>query len=254
MNIKPKTAVLAILTLSTVGLATAKAPKIDPARIDSMVAEVLRQADQHPNQTAKPDGQAIRKDVVTRLQTLEVLKNEAIKAGLDKDAEVQNQFKNVEAEFYANQYAAYLERQTAVDDAELRRFYDQQTRIIKLQQVSFASAEEVRAAQELLLKGLSFEELMKRYPNPEQEFDGFISPQQLSPQLATAFADMNRGDVTHEPIQMGNRFYLFKLSAVERNPNAEPFELVRNQIAQAVKRQKVENQIERILKENGINQ
>ena len=94
---------------------------------------------------------------------------------------------------------------------------------------------------------------MKRYPNPEQEFDGFISPQQLSPQLATAFADMNRGDVTHEPIQMENRFYLFKLSAVEHDPNAEPFELVRNQIAQAVKRQKVENQIERILKENGIN-
>ena len=53
MNIKPKTAVLAILTLSTIGLATAKAPDIDPARIDSMVAEVLRQADQHPNQTAK---------------------------------------------------------------------------------------------------------------------------------------------------------------------------------------------------------
>ena len=106
MNIKPKTAVLAILTLSTIGLATAKAPDIDPARIDSMVAEVLRQADQHPNQTAKPDGQAIRKDVVTRLQTLEILKNEAFKAGLDKDAEVQNQFKNVEAEFYANQYAA----------------------------------------------------------------------------------------------------------------------------------------------------
>ena len=253
MNIKPKTAVLAILALSTIGLATAKAPEIDPARIDSMVAEVLRQADQHPNQTAKPDGQAIRKDVVTRLQTLEVLKNEAIKAGLDKDAEVQNQLKNVEAEFYANQYAAYLERQTAVDDAELRRFYDQQTRIIKLQQVSFASADEVRAAQELLLKGLSFDELMKRYPNPEQKFDGFISPQQLAPQLATAFADMNRGDVTHEPVVIGNRFYLFKLSAVERDPKAKPFELVRNQLAQAVKRQKVKNQIEHILKENGIN-
>ena len=74
MNIKPKTAVLAILALSTVSLATAKAPEIDPARIDSMVAEVLRQADQHPNQTAKPDGQAIRKDVVKRLQTLEILK------------------------------------------------------------------------------------------------------------------------------------------------------------------------------------
>ena len=89
MNIKPKTAVLAILTLSTIGLATAKAPEIDPARIDSMVAEVLRQADQHPNQTAKPDGQAIRKDVVTRLQTLEVLKMKPSKLVWTKNAEVQ---------------------------------------------------------------------------------------------------------------------------------------------------------------------
>ena len=55
MNIKPKTAVLAILALSTVSLATAKAPEIDPARIDSMVAEVLKQADPtSQTQTAKP--------------------------------------------------------------------------------------------------------------------------------------------------------------------------------------------------------
>ena len=49
---------------------------------------------------------------------------------------------------------------------------------------------------------------------------------------------MNRGDVTHKPVVIGNRFYLFKLSAVERDPKAKPFELVRNQLAQAVKRQK----------------
>ena len=51
---------------------------------------------------------AIRKDVIDTFADFRSLKNEAIKAGLDKDAEVQNQFKNVEAEFYANQYAAYL--------------------------------------------------------------------------------------------------------------------------------------------------
>nr|WP_255265801.1 peptidylprolyl isomerase [Bergeriella denitrificans] len=143
-------------------------------------------------------------------------------------------------------------RHTEADDSELRRFYDQQTRMIKLQQVNFATAEEARAAQQLLLKGLSFEQLMKRYPNADQTFDQFILPQQLPAPLAAAVEPLNRGDVTREPVRINNRYYLFKLSKVERNPKARPFELVRNQIARQVKQQKVNRQINRILQENGI--
>ncbi|MCP1659931.1 peptidyl-prolyl cis-trans isomerase [Neisseria perflava] len=250
---KYQTAIAAGITAAALaGFAFAKAPEIESARIDSMVAEVLRQADLNPNQTQKPDGKAIRRDVITRLQTLEVLKNEALKANLDKDPAVQTQLKTVIAQFYANQYVQYLERNTEVDDAQVRRLYDLQTRMIKLQQVSFASEADAHAAQELLLKGLSFDELMKRYPNPEQKFDNFIMPQQLPPTLAEVINPMNRGDVTVEPVKVQNRYYLFKLSAVERNPEAQPFELVRNQVLQQAKQQKVRQQIEQLLKANGI--
>lgn len=238
--------------LAAAGLAVAKAPEIESGRIDSMVAQVLQQADAAPG-TQRPDGAAIRKNVILQLQTAEVLKNEALKAGLDKDAEVQNQLKNVEAQFYAMQYALYLERNTEVSEAELRAGYEQQTRVIKLQQVHFASAEEAREAQALLLKGLSFEALMKRYPNPEQAFDGLVSPQQLPPEMAQLVNGMTRGQVTREPVQMNGRFYLFKLAASERSPDAPPFEQVKPFLAQQVKQQKVQEQIEKILKANGIN-
>lgn len=247
-------AAAALLAAAVGGFAVAaQAPEIDSARVDSMVTQVLQQADQNPQQTQKPDGKAIRQDIITRLQTFEILKNEALKAGLDKDPEVRNRFKNMEAQFYAGQYAEYLERNTEVTDSELRQIYDQQTRMIKLQQVSFASDAEARSAQELLLKGLSFDELMKRYPNPEQAFDGFIMPQQLPPDLAAAIEPLNRGDVTRTPLKLQGKFYLFKLNAVERNPEAQPFELVRHQVAQQAKQQKVRRQIEQLLKANGVN-
>lgn len=249
---KHQTAAACIIAAALAGLVTAKAPDIPPARIDSMVKEVLRQADQNPNQTPKPDGAAIRQDVVRQLQTFEVLKNEAFKAGLDKDPEVQNQFKTMEARFYANQYAQYLERETSVDDNDVHKIYAQQTRMIKLQQVRFDSEQEARAALDLLRKGLSFEELMKRYPNAEQAFNEFIMPQQLPPYMAEIVEPMSRGDVTRNPVKLEDKFYLFKLSAVERNPEAQPFELVRNQLVQQAKQQKVRRQIDELLKANGI--
>lgn len=239
--------------LAAAGFAmAAQAPEIERGRIDSMVAQVMKQADADPNATQRPDGAAIRKNVITQLQSFEVLKNEAFKAGLDKNPEVQNELKNLEAQFYAAQYAAYLERNTEVNEAEVRAAYDQQTRVVKLQQVQFDTAEAARSAQDLLLKGLSFEELMKRYPNPEQKFTDYISPQQLPPELGQVVGQLTRGQITREPVKLGDKFYLFKLAASERNPEAPPFEAVRSQLTQQAKQQKVQLQIEKILRENGL--
>lgn len=250
---KHKTTILvSLITVAFAGFAVAKAPEIESARIDSVVNQILREADNHPDKAPKPDGATIRQNVTTQLQTFEVLKNEALKVGLDKDSDVQNQMKNMQAQFYAFQYAQYLERNTVISEAQLHQLYDQQTRVIKLQQVQFQSAAEAKAAQSLLLKGLSFEELMKRYPNPEQKNNGYISPQQLPPQLGKVINQMTRGEVSHEPIQLQDKFYLFKLSEVSRNPEAQPFDLIRDKIAQQAKQQKVQEQIDKLLKENGI--
>ncbi len=249
---KYKTLITACALAAAGFAAAAQAPEIERGRIDSMVAQVLKQADADPNATQRPDGAAIRKDVITQLQSFEILKNEALKAGLDKDAEVQNQLKNVEAQFYASQYVAYLERKVEVNETEVRQAYDQQTRVVRLQQVQFDSAEAARDAQALLLKGLSFDELMKRYPNPEQQFTDYLSPQQLPPELGHIVSQMTRGQISAEPVKLGDKFYLFKLAAAERNPEAPPFDAVRSQLTQQAKQQKVQQQIEQLLKDNGL--
>lgn len=250
---KRQTAFTAGIFLSALaGFAFAKAPEIDSALVDEMVAQVLRQSDQHDEQSHKPDGQEIRKDIVRRLQTLELLKNEALKAGLDKDAGVQNRFKIAQSAFYAEEYVRFLERSTEVSDAELRRFYDAQTRMIKLQHVSFETEKAAVDAQQLLLKGLPFDKLAERFPDQAPAFEDFVTPQQLPEPLASTLADMERGDVTHKPLQVENRYYLFKISEVQRNPEAKPLDEIRTQVVQELKQIKTRKQIDNLLESNGL--
>ena len=97
-----KKVMASVLALSLAGLAVAaQAPQIDNARVDSMVKQVLQQAGQNPQMQGQVNGETIRAQVIKELQTVEVLKAEALKAGLDKDATVQNELKNLEAQFYA---------------------------------------------------------------------------------------------------------------------------------------------------------
>lgn len=246
-------AILTALTL-TIATAAAAAPEIDKARIDNMAAMMLKQAEQSPQMQGQPvNGEEIRKMATQRLQIMEVLKNEAIKAGLDKDAQVQLQLQNLQAEVYSEAYTDYLVKKTEVGDADARRFYDQNARTVQIQQIAFDTDAEARAAQELLLKGLSFEELMKRHPEQSQGSNNeFASPRQLDPQLGQIISGMKRGDVTRQPVRIGNKFVLIKLAAESRDPQVPPFEQIKTQLIEQVKQQKVQEQITQILKNNGI--
>lgn len=237
-------------SLLAAGIAIGKAPEIERSRIDALVAEEMDNAAMMPG-SPKPDAETLRKNITLQLQTIEILKNEALKIGLDKKPEVQAHFKNAQAQFYATQYALHLEREARVDEADIRAVYDRQTRAVKIQQVNFATAEEARQAQQLLLKGLSFDGLMQRYPDPEQ-ISGFISPDQLPPALAGVINGMSRGQVTREPVQLNGRFYLFKLAASERNPDAPPFEQVKDILIRQAKQQKMQQQVDELLQKHGM--
>ncbi|SUA36750.1 putative peptidyl-prolyl isomerasen [Neisseria zoodegmatis] len=247
---KQKKLVFLAASVLAAGIAIGKAPEIERSRIDTAVAEELERAS-FSHQGQLPDADKLRKSVTLQLQTVEILKNEALKLGLDKNPEVQARFKNAEAQFYATQYALHLEQETKVDEAEIRAAYDRQTRAVKIQQVNFASPEEVLHAQQLLLKGLSFDQLMQRYPSPDQ-VSGFISPDHLPPELAKVISQMSRGQVTREPVQLNGRFYLFKLAASERNPDAPPFEQVKDILIRQAKQYKMQQQIDELLQKHGM--
>ena len=247
MKSKP---LLTLITLAFASMAIA-APKIEPARIDSMVKQFMQQ---NPVPVDAAQTAALRKQVEIQLQSAEILKDEALKVGLDKNRDVQIQLKNLEAQFYAAQYASYLESQVKIDENELRTLYDNMTRVIQLQQVRFKTAEEAKQAQQLLLKGLSFEDLMKRYPNPDQQMNGLISTQQLPPEIAQVVNNMVRGEVSREPVAFNGEFYLLKIAVSERSTEAPPFEQAKGKLIQQAKQEKAQAQIIQLLKTNGITQ
>ena len=246
-------ALTAIIGLTLTGFAAAT-PTIEQARIDSMLKQVLAKqtnAHAHTPDAPKPDNEALRKNIIRELQTIDVLKAEALKAGLDKKPEVQSGLKNLESQFYAAQYIEHLRSQITINDADLRNTYDEFNRELKLQQVYFNTAAEAKEAQSLLLKGLTFEGLMKRFPNSEQSHQDWISPSQLPPELATILS-MTRGEVTREPIKFNDRFYVFKVAAVQRSENAPPFEQVKLEQQEAAIQKKMQVQLEKLMQANGI--
>ena len=240
---------LTVITLALTGIAMAT-PKIEPARIDSMVHQVLRQASLPAD---APQAAELRQQAEMQLQAMDVLKAEALKIGLDRQADVQIQFKNMEAQFYAAQYADYLEKNVKIDEAELRLKYENLTRMVRIQQVRFPTLEEAKQAQQLLLKGLSFEELVKRYPNPDQQnMPDLITIQQLPTEIAQAANQMVRGEVNREPVLYNGEYYLLKIAASERSPEAPAFEQAKDKLIQQAKQEKTQEQINQLLKTHGI--
>ncbi len=240
---------LTLIALAAAGIAAAAAPKIDGARIDVLLKQMTEMA---PEGAGEPPAD-IRAQIEKSLAADEVLKAEALKAGLDKQPEVRARWQNAEARFYADQYADHLAATVTVDDAELRAAYAEQTRAVKLQQVGFPTEAEALAAQQLLLKGLSFEKLMERYPNPAQaQLAKPVALAELPPELAAAAAPMQRGEVSRKPVPFQGGFYLLKIAAVEQAADAPPFDQLKDQIAALLKQRKTQEKIAALLKEHGI--
>lgn len=244
MNRKPLFAAILLFA----GLASAAPPKIEPARVDSMVRQLNRQSGL-PADTPVPE--EARRQVEMELQAAEVLKTAALHAALDEDAGVRLQHRNAEARFYADRYADYLMDSASVNALDLHQAYDSFTRLVRLQQIRFDTEIEAMQAQRLLLKGLSFEQLAARYSGGQVSTKK-MTLKEMPPEIAQTVALMQRGEVSRKPVKFEGGYYLFKVAATERMENAPGIGQVKPQLLQTVKRQKAEAKIRSLLQANGV--
>lgn len=241
------------LTLMAAGLALAEAPKIEQARIDVMLQQIEAQIAAQPPGAPVPDKAKIVSDITRELQTVDVLKEEAIKAGLDQKADVQAGLVNLQAQYYANAYVNHLKESITVSDADLRQIYDMLSREVKLLPIEFADEAAAKAGLERLKKGLSFEALMKEV-NPQSPTDVWMSPQQLPPPVAHIASLLQNGQITGDVVNLDGQYYLFKLAGARRSADAPPFDQVKPQLREQASQQKVQEQIAKLLQEKGIQQ
>lgn len=238
------------LGIIVAGLALAEAPKIDSIRIDAMLKQVQEQIAAQPGMTL-PDKAQLQQDIVRQLKTVDILQAEAIKAGLDKQPEIQAGLANLQAQYYADAYVNHIKSQIDVSDADLRQAYDVLSREIKLLPIQFKDEAAAKSGLERLKKGLSFEALMKEV-NPDAATDVWINPQQLPPQVASIAAQLQNGQITGDVVNLGDQAYLFKLAGTRPSADAPPFEQVKEQLREQAKQQQVQVKITQLLKEHGL--
>ena len=116
-----KASIAAIVMACMVGVAVAAVPAVEDARVDAMV----KQFEQMNQGQAIPAAQLtqIKEQAKQILQRQEILKQEALKQGLDKKPEVQAMLKNLESQVYAEAYVEQLKNTIVVSEADLQAKY-----------------------------------------------------------------------------------------------------------------------------------
>lgn len=242
---------LAGLSIMAAGLAFADAPQIDIQRINVMLKQLEHQMQAQPG-APEPNKAEIQKEITLRLQSAEILKAEAIKAGLDKKPDTQAAWQNVQAQFYAAQYVDHLANSIEINDSDLRRQYEQISQEINLLPIVFPSKEAAEEGLTKLKKGLAYETLLKQV-NPEAPASNWMSPKQLPPDFAQLASQLKNGQISPNVIAIDGHYILLKLAGTRLASNAPAFDQVKNQLLEQTKQQKVQEQINQILQKNGIN-
>ncbi|MBR7059908.1 MAG: peptidyl-prolyl cis-trans isomerase [Neisseriaceae bacterium] len=247
---KKSIALLFLLTSGFIAIA-AEAPQIEDARIDPIIEQFEAQSHSKDKMPAE-QREEMRKQLKLNLQRSEVLKNEAIKAGLDKDENVKNMFKNVESEFYANQYVEYLKKNIKPSDNDLHKLYERVGREVRLQTAVFRTKQEAGEALQKLNKGMSFTDLVKSLPEQPPVPDTFVSTQMFPPELATVIDKMNKGKISDEPVEFQGIFYLFKVADTRKSQAMPDFNELKPNLTNQYVNEKSFEQIQLLFKEYGL--
>lgn len=198
-------------------------------------------------------GQAIDDTAVTEeLISLEVMRQEAVKLGLDKSPEMAAEMKTMQSRVLANALLTSFTDNLNLTDEDLRAEYEKQ--------VAMADAKEFKASHilvddeaqakeiiEELNGGADFAEAAKKYstgPSGPGGGDlGWFDSGAMVPEFSQAVAAMEIGKHSAAPVQTQFGFHVIKLMD-QRSKEAQPFESVKDQINNMMIGTKVQEYVE----------
>ncbi len=241
------------LAASVIGAAIAQAPAIDNARVNAMYTQI--EAQQMAQQGVPIPAQEvdnIKKEISKNLQQAELLKNAALKEGLDQKPAVKAAFANFEAQFYASEYFNHLKATIEITDQDVSNEYNKLSQEIKIQQIAFASLEEAQNGQALLLKGMTFENLAKKQGQTEGFQSDWMNSQGLPPEIAGVVGRLVKKEITAEPVKLGENFYLFRVVDTRRGSNIPPLAQIKDQLIEQMRATKATAKITEMMKAAGL--
>jgi len=254
MTFKPARLLLALIAFAVTpafaqNLAVVNGKPIPSSRADAIVKQVVAQGQGTDGPQLRD---AIKKDLIAR----EVMMQEAVKQGFEKNAEVKQALENARQTIVVNALARDYVQKHPVSDAEIKAEYDRFTKQTgdKEYHVRHILVENEADAKAIIAKikgGAKFEDLAKQSKDTGTANNGgdldWASPSSFPPEFAAGFTGLQKGQVTENPVKTQVGYHVIKLDDT-RAAKIPTLDEVKPQIAEALAQQKLAAYQEELVK------
>jgi len=249
----PKLAALAILSALAINPAFAQEKSaalvngisIPQARVDFRVKAAASQG--------QPDSPELRKAVREDMINLELLSQEAVKLGLDKNPEVIQQTELARQSVLAGAYVQDYAKTHPIGDDQLKQEFDKLKANLgkneyNARHILVETEAEAKAIIAQLGKKGNFDKIAKEKSKDAGSAErggslGWTVPSNFVPPFAVALTTLKKGAYTKEPVQTQFGWHVIKLDDM-RDLNVPPYDEVKPQILQRLQQQSVQGIID----------
>jgi peptidyl-prolyl cis-trans isomerase C len=176
-------------------------------------------------QAAQPGVPVNRKEMLNELVRLEVLKQQAERAGVDERSDIQAELDWQRTNLLVNTFVREHMDNMSFSEKELRTEYDQQVerlpeREYKARHILTETRQQADAMIERLEKGADFVALSEKASTapsaPEGGSLGWFSPAAMVPPFAEALANLKKGAYTKQPVKTRFGWHVILLEDVRK--------------------------------------
>jgi peptidyl-prolyl cis-trans isomerase C len=258
MTFKPARLLLALIAVTAMpafaqNVAVVNGKAIPMSRVDAVVKQVEAQGQQKKSPELI---EMIKKDLIAR----EVMMQEAIKQGYDKNDAVKQQLEAARQNIIVSAMMREYAGKNKVSDADIKAEYDRYKaqagdKEYHVRHILTETEAEAQAVITKLKGGAKFEDLAKASKDPGSASTGgdldWASPSSFPKEFSDAFVALQKGAVTQVPVKTNNGYHVIKLDDT-RAAKLPSMDEVKPQITEALTQKKLQAYQEELAKKATI--
>lgn len=246
MTLKPASLLLAMIAVVAMpafaqNVAVVNGKAIPLSRVDALVNQVVAQGQ-------RPDSPELREMIKKDLIAREVLMQEALKLGFDKNPAVKTQLDSARQTLVVNaMMREYLDK-NKITDADIQAEYDRYKAVAgdkeyHVRHILVETEAEAKAIIAKLKGGAKFEDLAKGSKDQGTANTGgdleWASPSAFPKPFSDGFIALQKGGISANPVQTENGFHVIKLDDT-RPAKIPTLAEVKPRIAEALQEKKLQ--------------
>lgn len=241
---KPAPSIPAAISAAPSGpVATVNGVAIPQQRAELLIREGTQQGQQ--------DGPQLRARVKDELINREVITQEAVKSGLTKKPEVQNELELGRQTLIVQAYLREYIRTHPITDAEIQKEYDRIKAVrgdkeYKARHILVGTEDEAKTVIVDLKKGVKFDDLVKKYSKDEGsksnggDLDWQV-PASFDKDFSDAMTKLSKGKFTESPVKTRFGFHVVLLDDIRAAQMPPLSAELKNNISRGLQAQRVEH-------------